>query len=177
MHTRPRYPPPLTLLGHHRQVPLLLILLIIFLASLLPYYMMTLTIEDFRKKLRDIVGNFSMEGTRLRVRGHLASLDISNVPFTQLNLLNTTIHTLPLPLQRCHNYWMMTPRRLYRGPLARRQTGEGRRFRPSRVLDLQVPRSRVAACDRAPLLSFPHLLLPLKALYLPHPINQCLINI
>lgn len=38
--------------------------------------MMTLTIEDFRKKLRDIVGNFSMEGTRLRVRGYLASLDV-----------------------------------------------------------------------------------------------------
>jgi hypothetical protein len=48
--------------------------------------MMTLTIEDFRKKLRDIVGNSSMEGTCLR-----------------LNLLNTTIHTLPLLLQGCPN--------------------------------------------------------------------------
>jgi hypothetical protein len=37
---------------------------------------MTLTIEDFRKKLRDIVGNFSMEGTRLRVRDHLAFPDV-----------------------------------------------------------------------------------------------------
>ncbi len=88
-----------------------------------------------------------------------------NVPFTQLNLLNTTIHTLRLRLQGCPNYWIMTRRHLYRGQLAPYPTGEGRHFRPPRVLDLQVLRSWAAGCDRVPLLSFPLLLLPLKAPY------------
>jgi hypothetical protein len=68
--------------------------------------MMTLTIVDSRKKRRNIVGNFLKEGTRLRVRGHLASLDIYfyNAALTQLKLLNTTIRTLLLLLQGCPNH-------------------------------------------------------------------------
>jgi hypothetical protein len=79
---------------------------------------MTSMLAGSRKRLRNIVGNSLNGWTRPKVRGHLASPNISLIYITlsQLNHPNTITHTRQL-LRGCPNYQMTTRRRLYRGHL------------------------------------------------------------